>query len=90
MKIRKENGYEIRPGADLYEANLGGADLGEAALREADLLYADLREVNLERANLWEANLEGAYLLGMIIDDGQGNVYKCQEDGWGIVRSISA
>ena len=51
----------------------------------ADLQYADLRE-----ADLREADLEGAYLLGMIIDDGQGNVYKCQEDGWGIVRSISA
>ena len=72
MKIRKENGYEIRPGADLYEANLGGANLREA----------DLRGANLINANLRGANLEGAYLLGIRIDDGQGNVYECQRDGW--------
>ena len=40
---------------------------------------------DLRRADLREANLRGAYLLGMKIDDGQGNVYECQKDGWSII-----
>ena len=62
----------------------------EASLYKANLREANLREANLINANLRGANLEGAYLLGMRIDDGQGNVYECQRDGWGIVGSISA
>jgi uncharacterized protein YjbI with pentapeptide repeats len=56
MKI---NGYEIKPGAILYGANLRGANLCSADLSGADLCSADL-----SGANLSGANLSGAYLSG--------------------------
>ena len=46
--------YEIKPGANLY-----GANLREADLYRANLEGAYLREADLSRANLREANLEG-------------------------------
>ena len=66
------NGYEIKPGANLYCADLRGADLYCADLYGADLrsanlyganLYgADLRSVNLSGADLRSVNLSGANL----------------------------
>ena len=53
----------------------------------ANLRRANLDGTNLRRANLYEANLNGANLLGIKIDDAQGNVYECQEDGWSIIGS---
>ena len=53
----------------------------------ANLRRANLDGTNLRRANLYEANLRDANLLGIKIDDGQGNVYECQEDGWSIIGS---
>ena len=90
MEIRIENGYEIKPDAYLREANLEEANLEGAYLGKADLRESCLMLANLERANLKHANLERSNLLGVKIDDGQGNVYECQKDGWGIVGSISA
>ena len=46
------DGYEIKPGTDLSEANLS----------EADLRWANLSEANLFRANLSGADLSGADL----------------------------
>ena len=56
----------------------------------ANLRRADLEDVNLIGANLNGANLNGANLLGIKIDDGQGNVYECQKDGWSIIGNIAA
>ena len=60
----KTNGYEIKPYADLYGANLRSADLEGADLRGADLRSANLRSANLRSANLRSANLIGADLYG--------------------------
>ena len=57
-----------------------------ANLRRADLEDVNLIGANLIGANLYGANLNRTNLLGMKIDDGQGNVYECQEDGWYIVE----
>ena len=54
--------YEIKPGANLREADLLGADLKGAKLREANLKGAKLYLANLLGANLEEANLFGADL----------------------------
>ena len=40
MVVVEVNGYEIEPGADLYEADLNGADLGGALLSRANLIGA--------------------------------------------------
>ena len=76
MKI---NGYEIKPWANLWGANLKGANLQDADfwganlrdanlrganLRGADLRGADLQDANLRGANLWGADLRGANLRG--------------------------
>ena len=63
------NGYEIKPYADLYGANLIGADLyganlSGANLYGANLIGANLRGVNLRGADLRGANLRGADLRG--------------------------
>ena len=75
----KVNGYEIKAGADLrdadlrganlqdadlWRANLRGANLGGANLRSANLRGADLRSANLRGAGLKGADLEGANLGG--------------------------
>ena len=52
------NGYEIKPGANLWGANLEGADLWGANLRNA----------YLEGANLEGADLEGADVTGTILE----------------------
>ena len=65
-----KNGYIIEHGANLRRADLDGTNL---------------RRANLYKANLRDVNLNGANLLGIKIDDGQGNVYECQEDGWSII-----
>ena len=54
---------------------------------KANLYEANLEGASLYRADLTDANLEGANLLGMTIDDGQGNIYECQMDGWHILES---
>ena len=76
MKI---NGYEIKPlanlrdadlcGADLYGANLSGADLSGADLRGANLGNADLRDADLCGADLRDADLCGADLCGADLRD---------------------
>ena len=76
------NGYIIKPKANLYEANLEGASLYRADLTDVNLRGADLGEADLREANLMRVNL-----LGMTIDDGQGNIYECQMDGWHILES---
>ncbi len=72
--MRKANGYEIKPYADLRNANLRDADLrlanlNSANLRLANLNSADLRLANLNSANLWDANLSGANLSGANLRD---------------------
>jgi len=63
------DGYEIKPNAYLYRAeligaNLVGLDLRRANLIRADLTEADMRRANLVEANLLEANLGEANLVG--------------------------
>ena len=59
MKI---DGYEIKPGSNLREADLRGANLSEADLRGASLHGANLSEADLIDANLSDADLSGADL----------------------------
>ena len=61
----KVNGYEIKPGANLWGANLEGADLRYANLEGADLWGADLWGANLEGANLEGSKLAGADLTNV-------------------------
>lgn len=66
MKIKD---YEIKPLADLRDANLCGADLRRANLRSADLRganlsYANLRGVSLSYVDLSYVDLCGADLRG--------------------------
>jgi len=61
-EVRRVNGYEIKPGADLRGANLCHADLRGANLRGANLRYANLRYADLCCADLRDANLYCAYL----------------------------
>ena len=63
-------GYEIKPEANLREANLDKADLRKALLYRANLSGADLEQANLIGADLLETNLSYANLEGIIIDDG--------------------
>jgi hypothetical protein len=63
------NGYEIKPGADLYGAklswaNLSGADLSWANLSGAKLSWANLSGADLSWANLTGADLARADLYG--------------------------
>ena len=60
----KVNGYEIKAGADLRDADLRGANLQDADLRGANLQDADLWRANLRGANLGGANLQDADLRG--------------------------
>ena len=55
FKVKKVNGYEIRPWADFYEVNFEGADFGGA----------NLKGVNFKRANLRGADLRGAFPYGV-------------------------
>jgi len=69
FKVKKVNGYEIRPWADFYEANFEGADFGGANLKGVNFKRANLRGVDLRGANLYravfnEADLRGADLRG--------------------------
>ena len=64
----KVNGYEIKPGANLYSASLSGANLSSADLRDANLRDANLRYADLEGADLRGAKLEGANVKGTILD----------------------
>jgi len=59
MKI---NGYDIKPYANLRDADLKGADLKGADLKGADLRDADLRDANLRYADLGGADLRYANL----------------------------
>ena len=63
---KKINGkiYNIRPGADLSNANLHGADLSNADLHGADLNGANLYGASLAGASLAGADLNGANLHG--------------------------
>ena len=70
FKVKKVNGYEIRPWADFYEVNFEGADFGGANLKgvnfkRANLRGADLREANLYRAVFNETDLRGAFPYGV-------------------------
>jgi len=88
--IRKVNGYELRPGADLYKANLAGADLKGANLyganlRGADLWGASLRETNLYWADLEGTNLRGADFRGAFpYGVGLGRAFAHEARRWGI------
>ena len=55
-------GYEIKPGANLSEADLRGSDLSGSDLSGANLRGADLRGANLREADLREACF--AYCIG--------------------------
>ena len=55
---------ELKPLANLAEANLGGANLSGANLSRANLIGANLREADLSGANLSGANLSEADLYG--------------------------
>ena len=57
MQERVVNGFIIKPGANLFRANLSGANLSGA-----NLSGADLRGANLSGANLTNANLSGAHI----------------------------
>jgi hypothetical protein len=65
MKVNiNDRQYDIKPGANLREANLRVANLREANLKGANLEGANLRGANLRGANLEEAYLRGANLEG--------------------------
>ena len=55
---------DIRPGAQLMDADLAGADLYGVNLSDADLQQADLADADLAEAQLTGANLAGANLTG--------------------------
>ena len=57
------NGYHIKPGANLYRAELPNTELYNADLKGADLRAANLRGAWLSGANLSGANLSGANLI---------------------------
>ncbi|CAB4942046.1 unannotated protein [freshwater metagenome] len=57
------NGYKIKRGAKLENAELRGADLKGADLRNANLVGANLSHANLRGGNLMETNLEFANLV---------------------------
>jgi hypothetical protein len=58
----KVNGYTIKPGANLEDANLEDANLTGVNLKDANLTCANLADANLEGANLTGINLFGANL----------------------------
>ncbi len=62
------NGYEIKPFANLRNANLSGANLVGADLRGANLVGTDLEGANLQGAYLVGANLVGADVTGTILE----------------------
>jgi len=61
-EVRIINGYEIKPGANLSDADLRGANLSDADLRGANLTGANLCHANLCHADLRCANLRDADL----------------------------
>ena len=61
--------YDIKPGADLSDADLSSANLRRADLSCANLSCADLRAANLSEANLRGANLGSANLSYAILSD---------------------
>ena len=56
--------HEIKPFADLSEAELSGANLSGADLSGADMCEANMFGAKLSGANLFGANLSGANLSG--------------------------
>jgi len=56
---------EIKPNADLRDAQLRGFDLSNVNLQGANLSGAELSRADINGANLEGANLEGAYLDGI-------------------------
>ena len=56
------SGNDLKPGANLTDAELGNANLDFANLTQANLYYADLTYSSLEYANLSRANLTKADL----------------------------
>ena len=60
--IRIVNGYEIKPFANLFRANLRGANLEGANLEGANLRGNDLSGANLQGNDLSSANLQGTDL----------------------------
>ena len=58
------NGYEIKPGCDLVNADLTGASLRGSRLNYCYLMSADLSGANLKHCDLSDANLTGANLTG--------------------------
>ena len=61
--------YEIKPGADLRQANLQVSYLRGADLREALLYRANLQGADLRGADLSLANLKGAILKNIRYDN---------------------
>jgi len=70
--IRTINGYAIKPGADLREAQLQLADLSEADLCEANLHGANLFMADLSGANLTMASLIGAEVALADLSEAEG------------------
>jgi len=64
MEVKNKFGtvYEIKPGANLADANLKEVDLTDTNLTNANLAWANLTGTNLTNANLTGANLTGAKL----------------------------
>ena len=87
------NGHEIKPGADLRNADLrcdnlsgldlSGADLRHADLRGANLVWADLRKADLSGANLRDTYLSGADFTG-------ANITGADFTGWEFVKELCA
>ena len=86
------NGYEIKPDANLYGADLRGANLSGANLSGADVRDANLYGANLSGADVRDTNLYGANLYnatGIIpLPVAEPRVYRwvavAHSDGWRI------
>ena len=71
MKVRSKSGkvYNLRPRANLKNADLSGLDLSRVDLEDANLQGANmvdtiLRDANLRNSNLKKADLEGSDIQG--------------------------
>src|SRR3990167_8823964 len=78
METKMTIASELRPGADLTNANLTTADLTDlnllgANLTNADLLHADLIGVDLQGTNLTNVDLRGANLTNTNL---KGTIYE--------------
>ena len=85
MKI---NGYEIKPYADLQDADLRGANLQDVDLRDANLQGANLQDADLRGADLRDANLSGTQIFSAtkwMIEN-----FKTAKNGWIVYKDIKS